>query len=272
MKIYLSRRKNIKFNIKIYSETAKQYLLYAIAGLLVLCVITGTICLCLELQFKRYTIEAGQKVTAADITGDANAYFEGTHDPDIFDHAGVYYIYINTKGKQLKVRLKVRDTKAPKITVKDVYFAVGAPFPEPEEFIDTVVEADDFSGKYLTELPKLTSIGRHTVKVQFTDRSGNKTQVFEVTMIQKYDTEPPKLEAPSVITTTPNTPIDYDKYIKLTDDCTGKLSYTVDESSLDLSREGEYTVTVTATDAVGNKSDKYTLRVEVAEQIENETE
>ncbi len=272
MKIYLSRRAGRALNINIYAETAKRFLLCAVAVLCLCCVAVGSVCLYLELQFVRYTAEVGQLVTAADITGDENAYFTDGETPDRFSNVGIYKVKVSTNDKDVTVRLKVRDTKAPEITVKDVYFAVGAPIPSPEEYIDTVFEPSDFFGEYLTDVPELTKIGSHSMQVRFTDAHGNKTQVFSVKMTQIYDSTPPVIQVPERIIATLDTPIDYSQYITLSDNCTGELTYTVDDSALDLTKEDEYEITVTAADAVGNRS-KLKITVEVIEKLsESETE
>ena len=257
----------LSFNVRVYAETARRYLLCAVAVLCALCLAAGSVCLALELQFIRYTVEAGHSVSAAEIAGDESATFGADHDPDIFNRAGVHYVSVYTSRGIQRVRLKVKDTKAPEVTLKDVYFAAGASAPTPMDFIDTVYEPDSFYGEFLTEMPDLTRIGSHVMRVRFTDASGNETQIFEVRMTQIYDRTAPIIEAPEVITVRVGETIDYSQYVSVSDNCIGALTYTVDDSALDLETEDEYEIYVTATDAAGNKS-KQKITVEVVEDIE----
>ncbi|MBE6583623.1 MAG: DUF5011 domain-containing protein [Ruminococcaceae bacterium] len=253
---------NKRVNLRIYVGTAKLYVLWCVAALCVLCVASGCVCLALELQFTRCVIEAGQTISAADITGDGSATFADDFSPDMLMRSGVYYVTAHTSRGDVRVRLRVQDTKAPDVVVKDVYFAVGTQPPSPMDYIESVYEPSEFYGEYLNELPELTRIGSNVMKIRFVDCHGNKTDAFEVRMTQIYDRLPPVILAPEVIVAQIGDKIDYSLYISLEDNCVGKLDYTVDDSAVDVDTEGEYEVLVTATDAAGNK-EKATVKVSV---------
>ncbi len=264
MKIYISKKANIKFNIPVYEGRVRNFLFTAIIALSALALVLGGVCLYLESQFTRCSIEAGEQITPSDITGDSDARFGDGFSYEWLNKAGIYRFTVHSRGKEIDVRLRVRDTKAPDVTVKkNVYFAIGGPMPEPEDFIESVYEADDFTGEFLTEMPKLTSVGEYKMQIRFTDASGNSTPVFNVKMTPIYDNKPPEMDIPDTIVAYVGEAIAYRKYIELTDNCIGELTFEVDESGLDLSSEGEYRVYITASDAVGNKTKKQAVTVKV---------
>ncbi len=272
MTVYICRRAKWKFNLKVYYEDARNFMLCVIAVLSLIALGLFTACMVLDSRYKRVNIEAGEYFSAEDIFGDG-ARFGSDFDGDCINHAGVYYFSVSTGDGERTVRLSVKDTKAPEVTVKDVSFAVGGEFPHPEDFIESIYEPDDYTGEYLSELPKLKSPGEHEMKVRFSDASGNKTEVFTVKMRQIYDNEPPKLDVSELIVCEVGGTLEYKPYITLTDNCIGELSFDVDESGLDLSSAGEYTVYVTGKDGVGNKTEKIPVTVNVVERYdENELE
>ncbi len=269
MYIYISRKANIKFNIKAHYDKVVRAVLAVIALLLVAALALSTAALILSLQFKRYSIEAGDTLTAAQIFGEGT-YFGDDFDPACLSRPGTYYITAYKYGKTRTLRLSVKDTKAPEITVKPVYYAVNGNFPKPEDFIDTVFEADAFSGEYLTEMPEAKSFQTHKMKIRFTDASGNKTKIFDVEMTEIYDSTPPELLVAEAITVPLGQAVEYAPHITMKDNCTGELSYEADEKGLKIDEVGEYTVYLTAIDAVGNRSEKVPLTVNVVEEYSPE--
>ena len=266
MTLYINKKTGKKINIPIYYADAIRFLLGVIITLSLIILGVGVAIIALESQFTRYEIEAGERISAADILGEG-ATFGEDFDPDCVNHAGFYYFTVNTDKGARKVRLSVKDTKAPEITVKDVYFAVGGEMPTPMDYIDTVYEPDSFTGEYLTELPKITSPGEHEMQIRFTDASGNKTEIFNVKMIQIFDSEPPEIDVSPLIVTEVGGAIEYAPYITLTDNCIGELTFTVDEKELDISTVGQYTVYIIGADAVGNKTVKTAVTVNVIESF-----
>ncbi len=264
MTVYISRKANLKFNIKAYYEDVRNFMLGVIIALAVIALGLFIACMALESQFKRVNIEAGEYFSAEDIFGDGSR-FNSDFDPDFVNHAGVYYFTASTPKGVKTVRLSVKDTQAPLVTVKDVYFAVGGNFPDPKEFIDTVYEPDDFTGEYLNDLPEMTTLGSHEMQIRFTDASGNKSEIFTVKMTQIYDNKAPDVEVSPLIVCEVGGSIEYKPYITLSDNCIGELTFDVDESALDLSKVGEYTVYIMGRDGVGNQSEKIAVTVNVIE-------
>ena len=275
MTVYISRKAKLKININAYYEDVRNFLLWILGGLALVAVVLASVCIYLDSQYTRVNIEAGEYISAADILGDG-ATFCSDFDPDSINHAGVYYFTVENGGEKETVRLSVKDTKAPEITVKNVYFAVNRTedgevyYPSPMDFIDTVYEPDDFTGEFLTEMPDPKKLGTHEVEIRFTDASGNKTEIFKVQMTQISDNQPPKMETSELIVAQLGEAIEYKPYVTLSDNCAGELYIEVDESELVPDTVGEYYVYIVASDRVGNKTKPVRVTVKVVESYDED--
>ena len=263
MTVFINKKHGLKFNIPGERDKVIRYTRVLITALLAISVILAIFCAVLFFQTKHVTIEAGQALSAADIAKNEAAVFGNDFDPDCVNHAGVYHFTVLSKGEEIDVRLEVKDTQAPKVTVKNVCTAVGASIPDPTEFIDTVYEPDSYTGEYVKKFSEIKSMGTYSAKVRFTDASGNKTEIFDVNMTIIVDTEAPEIEVKSDIVTYVGEAVSYKQNITVKDNCTGEITLTVDDSEVELSEAGEYTAYVYATDAVGNRSDKVKVTVRV---------
>lgn len=89
--------------------------------------------------------------------------------------------------------------------------------------------------------------------------------VFGCTMLDDTaddDTEPPVIESENVIESVLGEGISYRQSISATDDSGNEVDLVIDNSSVDIETEGEYIITCTATDWVGNVSTKeVTVRI-----------
>lgn len=265
MEIYFSKKRNIKIRIPGKSEQVQRALLYIIAFLSAAAIVLGVICSVMYFGVRRLTVEAGQIKSAAELVGDAGAVFGDDFDPDCVNHAGTYYFDVITEKKTHKVCLRVRDTKAPKVTVKNIQCAVGGNLPTPKDFIATIYEPDDYAGEFVTALPEIKAMGTYSAEIRFTDASGNRTQIFAVNATIVVDTEPPQITLPEQVDVPVGGELVLD--VMLSDNCIGELSYTVNDSEVDLTKAGRYQAYVTATDAVGNQSAPVTVTVNVTEPL-----
>lgn len=273
MVIYLSKKKDKKIVIPIYAKKLRGILTGVMIFLSALALVLGIICLILNAQITRVVIEAGDSLYASDIAGLEGAVFGKDYDPDCVNHAGIYYFTVNSGEKELNVRLKVEDTKAPEVTVKNVRCAIGGEPPLAAEFIDTVYEPDSYTGAFIKPLPaEFKAPGEYDVQIRFTDASGNKTEIFDVKVEVVYDKTPPKIEILSDIVIYAGESISYSKYVNITDNSTGEPTLTVDDSLLDIDSEGKYPVFVSAVDIMGNKSEAVEITVYVCseETVEND--
>lgn len=269
MYIYINRKAGLKVNVPVYSERLKKIMIAVTVILTAIAVAVGIACLCLASRIKRYTVEVGEALSASDIVGRDGASFGSDFDAECLSHPGVYYFTVSSNGEDITVRLKVKDTEAPRVTVKDVFCAVGGRMPTPEDFIYEVYEPDSFSGEFVGEIPTVKGLGTYDVRIRFTDASGNKTEILSVKMTQIYDGEPPVISVDGAITVSVGETVEYTDFITVTDNCIGDINVEADESGLDISAVGEYKVFLVATDAVGNKSERVEVTVRVEERDES---
>ena len=272
--------KKIKFYVPIEQEKLLGIMKYVIISLSAMALILGVVCGVLYFRTDRLTVEAGSSLTAADITGNKNSHFGDDFDPDCLNHPGVYYFTVITDGKSREVRIEVIDTKAPVITVKEIKWPMGDfRSPKPEDFIDTVVEADGYTGEFIEPLPEFNKNSEvYKAKVRFTDGSGNKTKIFDVVLrLELYDSEAPEIKVlqDTVEIKVGTLPEEngrdmmsfYYDLVKVTDNCAGDISLTVDDSGVDYTETGSYTVYFTASDMVGNKSERVSVTVLIVHEV-----
>ncbi len=273
MTVYISRKAKIKFNLRVRYEDARNFLVLLITALSVTALGLIIACTVLGSRFTRVDIEAGERIDAEELFG-KGAYFGMDYEHDFVNRPGVYYFTAITEKGEETVRLSVKDTRAPEVTLRDVYFALGRDgggellLPTPMDFIESVYEADSFKGEFLSEMPDLKKPGEYKMQVQFTDASGNKTEIFEVKMIQISDNQPPEIDASPLIVTPLGEAVTYKPYVALSDNCIGELSFEVDESQLILSEVGEYPVYITGRDYVGNRSERVRVTVKVVDSYD----
>lgn len=212
------------------------------------------------------TIEAGTALTAQELTGDADAVFGEDFDPDCINHHGTYTFTVISGEKKQKIRLKVKDTVAPKGTVNErTYFAVGATLPDPVECFAAVDEVDSYTAEYVKKPEHLDSLGDYTVQVRLIDASGNRSPVYSAVLTLIYDKEPPQIHGAQDLVIYTGEAAIYEKNIKLTDNCAGEIRLTVDSSKVDNTVPGTYPVVYTATDTAGNQT-TCSIKVHVYEQ------
>ena len=267
MTVYINKKTGKKVNIRIYYGDFIRILVSVIVALTLIAIGLIIAISAIESRFTKFKIEAGDSLSADMILGDG-ARFGEDYDPDCVNHRGVYYFTVYTNDGANNVRLTVKDTKAPEVVVKDVYYAVGGEMPTPMDFIESVYEPDSFTGEFLDGLPDLKKPGEHTLRIRFTDASGNRSEAFTVKMIEIYDNQPPEMEVSPLIVCYVGGTILYKPYVSLSDNCIGKLSFSVDESGLDLSRAGDYVVYVTGRDGVGNMTTRQKVTVRVVESYD----
>lgn len=267
MVLYLNKKHTLKLRIPVaFREDLLRVLKYILAGLSICALGLGCIAIPAFARITHITLEAGDKFSASEISGDGGAYFVD-YDASWTRKPGVYYFKMISGGKEREVRLKVVDTKAPEVKVRNIDWAIGGGIPTPEDFIESIYEATDYTGEYVTPFSEIEKMGLHNAEIRFTDTSGNRTEVFGVKMNLVSDNEKPEIKFLSErITVNLGDDVNYLQFIKVSDNCAGKIDIKIDDSGVDFSTVGSYTVTVTATDRIGNKTKKE-LKVSVVEPI-----
>ena len=171
---------------------------------------------------------------------------------------GVYELTLICGEESYKVNLKVLDTVAP--TGKTVDLTTKGTMPEPQEFVTDIQDACDVTVSYKTE-PDLTVAGVQEVVLILADTSGNKTELTAKLTVE-LDQEAPVISGAANILAYQGDAVSYRRGITVTDNEDDSPSLTVDNSQVDLSTPGTYTLIYIATDAAGNES-----RVEVTVEV-----
>ena len=257
----INKRKARELSIFEDRERTAKVVIRMIAVLACLAVVLGILCLVVTLRYKYVTVNAGERLTAMEIVGGENVYFGADFDPDCFDCVGIWYFDVINGQKTVRVRLRVVDHKAPEVTVRDISCAVGGDYPDAMDFIDTAYEPSGLVGEFVTPLPEIESMGSYEAQVRYCDALGNKTKVFDVKVSIVVDVRPPEVEVAREVEISIGEELVLD--VRLTDNCIGELTYTVDTSALDNTKAGKYPVYVRATDAVGNVCDPIRVTVRV---------
>lgn len=183
---------------------------------------------------------------------DIAAYVEG-YENNTVTRAGTYSIPItDEKGKTHVLLLKVIDRTKPVVTPGHVYYALGMPLPRAEDFIGTIVEADNYEAYFEDPLPDLSSLGDYDVTFRVKDASGNKTGVLHSVVTVIRDVEPPQFITVPELSAYVGEAIAYRRGLVVKDNCCGDLDVNVDTSSVDPLTVGDYPVRYTVTDASGN--------------------
>lgn len=165
---------------------------------------------------------------------------------------GTYTLIISYKKNQLVIPIIVEDTTAPVIKVEDMALEAGT-----EVTADAITVTDLQEVEVTFILPDGTRADRFTfegepmeVTVEAADAAGNKAEeTFTVTIL---DTVAPVINVEDV-TITVGTDFDPMKNVTAIDDVDGEVAVTV-EGTVDVDKEGTYTLTYKASDAAGNKA------------------
>ncbi len=199
-------------------------------------------------------LEAGEELpTAEEISGKKNADFDFGEEEIDFSEVGDYTFHIiYGNSKRMKIKVKVRDTEAPKGNINRLYLHNGSSaMPKAEDFFDEISEASDYTASF-KNVPTLSGNGDYPITVVLADEHGNKRE-YETVLSVINDTEAPRIlwDSKTVVGYI-GEGISYKNAVTVTDNCFGvKLEW--DSSGVDMTKEGNYTVSYRATDAAGNK-------------------
>ena len=163
---------------------------------------------------------------------------------------GTYPVTLSCRGKSVKASIVIRDTIAPTAQTQDLTL-INPTEVAPQDFIlswTDVCEEVDFA---FANQPDLTISGTQAVTVIMTDLGGNKGQVTAALTIVA-DQLAPEIQGVKNLETYVEDSIAYRSGITVTDDQDPAPLLEIDNSQVDLSTPGDYTVTYTATDHAGN--------------------
>ncbi len=230
-------------------------IIIALTALLVLSIIITVIAIFLPTRIK---IEAGEEPDFYSIYKTDDYELDSSFNPDCINHPGKYKFKITYNNRSRDIVLVVVDTTAPIVKLhKRIYVSSTDIVPTAEDFIESIKEADSYTGEFLTDMDFDFQVGQsYEIELQFSDPSGNKTEVMTSIVSYINDTLAPTIDAPDDITFEVGAPITYREIINITDNCIGQIKLEVNDTGVDYNNEGAYDIIITATDVSGNKSTK----------------
>ncbi len=200
-------------------------------------------------------LEMGRTLTSADILysteQDGSAISQEELDRLNSAEPGEYELTLKSGNRTAVCKITVQDTRGPDLQVQEHYILLGG----KAELKDFLLDAQDPSGVKdlrLMETPDNQTLGDQKITVVAEDNRGN-ISTTETVLHVIFDDIPPVINgAKAVLNVQRNSTPDYLYGIKAVDHMTGEAVVHYDDSKVDLSREGTYYVTYTATDRVGN--------------------
>ncbi len=168
-----------------------------------------------------------------------------------YNQIGEYSITATKDGVSFNSLIKVIDTTAPNLELKEVTIYNDATSVDINSFIASVSDlSGDVKTEILTEI-KYGEVGTQEVSIKATDVNGNDvTQTTNLNIIA--DTEGPLISGLTNITIGKNGKIDYYTGVSAYDAKYGPVEYSVDSSKVNVSAAGTYYATYTAKDPLGN--------------------
>ena len=131
---------------------------------------------------------------------------------------------------------------------RNLTWAVGAPLPEPRDFLQTLPEG--YSVRFAEEYA-FSELGDHTVTLIATAPDGTECrQALRLTLIE--DDQAPTITGVKDLSAVIGEGVSYRSGVTVTDNCDNPVTLTVDSSAVRMDEEGSYPVTYTATDGAGN--------------------
>ncbi len=203
-----------------------------------------------------YTLQAGGELPSPYrlVGADGAAYVAG-FDESCVNRPGTYTIPMtDAEGRRYKLKLTVVDYRDPVVTTKHVYYPRGYDKPDALDFINTIIEADEYTARFVSDLPDFDRIGDYDVAIRVKDASGNETEDLHSVLTIIEDTEAPTFVTVPELSAYVGGTVAYRQGVIVTDNCGGELDIQVDSTDVDFNTVGDYEVRYTATDASGNTS------------------
>ena len=172
-----------------------------------------------------------------------------------------YDIAIDCGGHVVHSILNVVDRTAPIGTPVPVDMYTGS-VPDPSTLVKDIFDLTDVTCTYNEGEPVLDKGGDFEIGVRLTDTNGNYS-VVNVPFHVKKDTEAPEIRgAHDMDVMVGSDSVSYREGIEVVDNYCANPTLVIDNSQVDLDHVGNYPITFTATDDVGN-STSVTVKVHV---------
>lgn len=263
-----------KFLKKSGKRSNKRGLKALLITAILLCVTAGAALFCLPQFHETIYLEAGTPMPKAEaflkkasvIDVEYNAATKSAYSQDTWTTPGSYPVTLVFLGFEQKAEIIVQDTTPPEAGAQNITVYNPKQAPDPRAFIAYTEDVGAVTVSYETE-PDITVPGAHCVTLCLTDAAGNASQLT-ATLNIVHDTQVPVISGVVDIDAYEGESVSYRTGVTVTDDLDPTPMLTIDNSQVNLSQPGTYSVSYTATDAAGNLS-TVTASVTVHEKKED---
>jgi hypothetical protein len=214
------------------------------------------------------TVEAGTGVpNVSRFIKDQNTQGQFVTDPAAIDTTvpGVYDIEIMIGKKTYRSKLEIKDTIPPGAMAVNREIPSGRALAA-EDFVTDITDATQVSVSFGSQ-PDFTSPGKREVTILLEDLGGNVTEKKAVLTVLE-DNEPPRIIGAHDRTVYIGDRVSYRRDVTVIDNLDENAVLDIDNSAVNLKREGSYPVIYTASDVSGNVTTK-TVTFTVEEKPED---
>lgn len=204
------------------------------------------------------TVESGDKFPAAEdflLDGEDAEKAVISYAKDVSaiqtNTPGNYSAELQFRDKKIPVSILVRDTVAPEGSVRELTL-INPQTVAPEDFLESYSDQTEVTVRFASS-PDLQVSGSQNVRVILRDQGDNETRL-ETSLNVISDSTSPVIEGAKNIETYVEDTVAYRSGITVTDDQDPAPKLEIDNSAVDLSTPGDYTLTYSATDHAGNQT------------------
>ncbi|MCL2628885.1 MAG: transglutaminase-like domain-containing protein [Oscillospiraceae bacterium] len=168
---------------------------------------------------------------------------------DTYD-VGEYTLQLVLNDAPFEVLLVIEDTTPPSATSVSVVTNIGEPV-EPGDFVTDVYDASGIASIMFANEPDVLLHREQLIEVIITDTFGN-FATFTSSMTVILNDSPPIFDGVDIIESMVGQVVDYGAGVTVVDSFGRTLEFEVDDSEVDISKEGEYKASYIAHDLTGN--------------------
>ena len=209
-----------------------------------------------------YNLEYGDKMEISDIVTDEQ--FNRLIDLDLIEKINQgkvydeYTIKINVDSKDFECLIKIVDTKAPELVLRDIKAYVDdKPNYEMNDFVISCTDQSEIESISLLNEIDNNTIGTQEISIKATDIYGNevvKTCIYQI----KADDEGPLISGLDDVVLQKNSTYNFNEGVNAYDEGDKEnVDFECDDSSLDYTKAGDYFVVYSAIDKSGNTTKAY---------------
>ncbi len=165
---------------------------------------------------------------------------------------GSYLVLYKYQKKTFKLMVYIDDTSPPQFEIRNSKLLLNKTL-DPTSLVYNIVD-DSETHVYFKEDYLFNETKTYKVVVVVEDAYGNTTEKNSYVLVEEKDEEAPSLTGLDPITILAGDEIDLKKGVVALDDHDPNPKLSIDDSNLNITKEGEYEVMYTAEDESGNKT------------------